>query len=230
MKKVLCKLYRFEELSEDVQKSLIEEKRWDLGYGAMDVNSDEREQTLKEFSKVFGITVKYRVDYCEGFCRTEFDDDAIYSAYDKDGEYYEILADEVSGKLLLRYLNSKFLDLHYPKKYWGEFKWDENGKSITKKRCSRILWEDCCPLTGVCYDEDILEPIRKYLKKPDKTITLKDLIEDCVDKFICSWHQEYEYCCDNDDFLFEEFENKHSEDLFFEDGKKFEGIYEEVAA
>ena len=228
MKKVLCKLYHFGELSEDVRKSLIEKERWDLGYGAMEGYSIERIDTLKKFEEIFNVYVYYEVDYCRDFNRVEFNDEVIFSGYDSE-DYFEILADEVCGKLLLRYLNSKWIDLHYPKKYYGKFKWDENGKSITKKRTSRIKWEDCCPLTGVCYDEDILKPIRNYLKKPDMTLTLKDLIEECVENFVRQWHEEYEYCCDNDDFLAEEFERIHEDELFFADGTMFKGTFEEIA-
>lgn len=228
MKEVKIKLFEFDELSEKVRKSLIEKERWDLGDRAMECYSDERQGTLNAFEEVFGVHLEYQVDYCEYWCRLKFDDDAIFSGY-KNGEYFEILAEEVSGKLLLRYLNSKFLDLHYPKKFWGKFKWDENGKSLTKKRCSRILWEDCCPLTGVCYDEDILEPIREFLKKPDMNLTLKDLLEKCTDKFILGWYKEWEYCCDNEEFLEEEFGAVHEDDLFFEDGTRFQGILEDVA-
>lgn len=229
MKEVKCKLFQFEELEKEVQLKLIEQERFDLGYGAMEFYSDERQVTLEEFEKVFNVTVRYEVDYGGSFCRMEFDDEKIYSGYDKDGDYIEILPEEISQKLLIRYLNAKWLDLHFPKKYWGQFKFDENGKSLTKKRTSRIQWDDCCPLTGTCYDEDILEPIRKYLIKPDKSTTLKDLLEDCVYKFIQSWHEDYKYFCDNDDFLIEEFERIHDGELFFEDGTKFKGNYEEVA-
>lgn len=229
MKEVKVKLFKFEELSEEVRKKLIEKNRWELGYGAMERFSSERQDTLEKFEKVFGINVRYEVDYCSYFCRVDFET-TVYEKYDSEtGWMEEILPEEVSGKLLLRYLNSKFLDLHNPKRYWGEFRWDENGKSLTKKRTSRIKWEDCCPLTGVCYDEDILEPIRNYLKKPDKSLTLKDLIEECIDTFVRLWHEEYEYCCDNETFLEEEFENRHENDFFYEDGTTFNGIYEDVA-
>lgn len=229
MKEVKIKLFEFNELSEEVRKSLIEKERWDLGGREMEFNSSDRRNTLTEFEKTFGVKLRYEVDYCGSWCNLKFDDDAIFSGYKDDGEYFEILAEEVSGKLLLRYLNSKFLDLHYPKKFWGKWKFDESGTSITKKRCSRIFWEDCCPLTGVCYDEDILAPIRDFLKKPDMSLTLKDLLEKCTDEFIHYWRKEWEYCCDNEAFLAERFEDVHAGDFFYEDGTKFNGIYEEVA-
>lgn len=225
MKEFKIKLFKFDELSEKVRKSLIEKERWDLGDRAMAYNSDDRQGTLNAFEKVFGVHLEYQVNYCGHWCHLNFDDDAIFSGY-KNGEYFEILAEEVSGKLLLRYLNSKFLDLHYPKKSWGKYKMGENGKYHAKTRRSKILWEDCCPLTGVCYDEDILNPIREYLKKPDMNLTLKDLLEECADKFILEWHKEWEYCCDNEKFLEEEFENAHEDDLYFKDGTIFQGILE----
>ncbi len=228
MKQVTVKLYEFSELGENVRNKLIERNRWNIGDDAMEGNSCERESTLHKFEDLFGISVNYDVSYC-GYSYSVSFDDAIYqNSYCSEKEWY-IEADDVKGKLLLRYLNSKYFDLTSRKCYYGKFKWNEKGESITKKRHSKILRYSCCPLTGVCYDEDILDPIRKFLAKPNMTISLKDLIDNCVSEFILSWYHEWEYCCDNDDFLAENFANRHEGDLFFEDGRIFNGIIEDVA-
>lgn len=36
-----------------------------------------------------------------------------------------------------------------------------------------------CPFTGVCYDEDLLDPIREFMARPYK-IELSELISDCL--------------------------------------------------
>lgn len=219
------KLYEFSELPEQIRKQMIDEKRWDIGYGAMEVNLRDRKDTLHEFERIFGIKVDFQVDYCTYWSRVKYNNYA-YEGWN-DCAWYQIDYDEVEGSLLLRFLNSKFDSLNERKTYWGHGKYDENGKYLgCKKRKSRIQWDSDYPLTGVCYDKDILQPIRDFLKKPHKNWTLKDLIEDCVDSFLSSWHKDYEYCCDNEDFLEEEMENLYEGDLFYANGVKFEGVYE----
>lgn len=231
MKEFRIKLYNFDELSEEVRKELIEKNRWSIGDHAMEVYSDERRCTLKRFEEIFGISVKYEVSYCGRNYSVYFDDSIFYGYNDRAD--WDIPAEEVKGKLLLRFLNSKYYDLWVRKRFWGEFKWDENGKSLTKTRYSKIMRISECPLTGVCYDEDILDPIREFLKKPDMKKSLADLIDDCVGGFIESWYKEWEYCCDNEDFLAEEYENLHEDDYFLADGTIFQGdedYLEELAA
>lgn len=225
MKEVKCKLYRFEELSDKVRHEIVEKKRWDVGYEAMECRNVEYRATLEKFEKLFGIDVSYEVDYCgERHC--------IKSDFYPIGEYCnEISAKELYGKYVLRVLNQIYDDIFPKKRFWGKFKWDENGKSLTKTRYSKILRNyDGCPLTGVCYDVTILEPIKNFLRKPDVKISLWDLVEECLDKFFEEWYKEYEYCCDNDEFIEEELRERWFEDdLFFEDGRKFDGIYDDAA-
>jgi len=64
MKEVTCKLFRFNELSEEVRKELIEKNRWDLAYDVMDCRGSEYMATLEAFEKLFGINVRnWEVDY-----------------------------------------------------------------------------------------------------------------------------------------------------------------------
>jgi len=225
MKEVTCKLFRFNELSEEVRKELIKKNRWDLAYNVMDCRESEYRATLEAFEKLFGINVRnWEVDYCGcRFCLEDF-----YPI----GEYCnEISAKEIKGKYILRILNQHWNELFPFKRFWGKFQWDENGKSLTRKRYSKILRNyDGCPLTGICYDYDILEPIMEWLKNPDMKISFYDLLDNCVGKFFRAWQKEYEYWCDNEDnCLEEEFENRHEDDWFFSDGREFVGIYEDAA-
>lgn len=54
-----------------------------------------------------------------------------------------------------------------------------------RKRLSRIQYEETsCVFTGYCMDENLLDPIRAFLKKPTSR-TLEDLLGDCLQ----SWGQ-----------------------------------------
>lgn len=57
-----------------------------------------------------------------------------------------------------------------------------------------ILAKDC-PFTGVCYDEDFLDPLRQFLKKPtvNQGYTYQDLIDDCAASLLSALHNEGEY-------------------------------------
>lgn len=60
-----------------------------------------------------------------------------------------------------------------------------------------------CPFTGVCYDEDLLQPIREFLKHPTN-IDFNELIMDCGYSLLKSIHNEGEYIYSDDgikDFL-----------------------------
>jgi len=49
-----------------------------------------------------------------------------------------------------------------------------------------------CPFTGCFFDEDFLQPIREFLKRPFD-IDFSDLISDCCDNLITSLHDQGEY-------------------------------------
>ena len=223
MKQVTCKLYKFEELSDEVREKLVEKNRFDVGYDMMDGPNDEYECTLIAFEKLFGCKVHYEVSYCGSNWWVE----DFYPI----GEYCnEISAKEIKGKYVLRVINSFYDDIFPRKLYWGKFKWDENGKPLTRKRYSNITRSyEGCPLTGVCYDFAILKPIFDYLKKPNWDLSLKELVEECLRAFFYEWRKEYEYYCDNtENCIEEELSERWSNEMFFEDGKMFDGIYEVV--
>lgn len=42
---------------------------------------------------------------------------------------------------------------------------------------------ECCPFTGVCFDESLLQPIREFMVSPDAR-TYAELLNDCVDSWL----------------------------------------------
>jgi len=51
---------------------------------------------------------------------------------------------------------------------------------LTDDYKEKIFSEGGCPFTGFCGDEDFLDPIRDFLKKPDKETTMEELMRDCA--------------------------------------------------
>ena len=89
---------------------------------------------------------------------------------------------------------------------------------------TRILrlseWEEC-PLTGYCGDHDILEPIAKFMLRPDsytkiwRHVTLHDLMMDCLESWSSGFESDIEHW-HSEEFIREDIEA--SEHEFLEDG------------
>lgn len=50
-----------------------------------------------------------------------------------------------------------------------------------------------CPFTGYCFDETLLDPIRKFMQRPSAGMTYKELIQDCVDEFCTEYANDVDY-------------------------------------
>ena len=200
MKEITVKLYRFEELNEDVQKEVIENWRNDDYFEATDV-----ERTLEAFENMTGIRVRYKYDSYSGHISftSDFDDDIL----------------ELSGIRLMKYVANNFFDDIHEGKYFGTIR-IENNKYVVKSRHSRIIFSRDCPLTGVCFDIDILEPMYDVLdgKHVDSVnFTFNDMIEECLESWLKSSIAEYEYWLSKE-YIREEIE---ANDYYFtENGKR----------
>ena len=80
---------------------------------------------------------------------------------------------------------------------------------------SAIQLENCCVLTGVCYDDDILQPIYEFLDNP-KNIEFETLLNDCIYSLCHSVSSEIENQ-NTDEYITEQIECNGYE--FDEDGK-----------
>jgi hypothetical protein len=78
--------------------------------------------------------------------------------------------------------------LRQGKRYWT--------KEYAKKHVSKVLFEDtCCGLTGFCADDDLLEPIRKFMLdgwKHDRS-NAEELLNDCMYSFLSAYEKELDY-------------------------------------
>lgn len=75
-----------------------------------------------------------------------------------------------------------------------------------------------CPFTGVCYDEDLLDPVRKFMDRPDLHTDFQELMRDCLDSWKNASIGELEYR-DTNEYIDEEIRGNKYE--FFEDGTRY---------
>jgi hypothetical protein len=220
MREVKCKLYKFEELSEEAQKKVIDRERDDIQRLHIDAWESEYRDSLKEFCELFGIDVRHwEVDSCSYDYRFRFKNDV----YERDAE-------DVTGKYLARFMR----DIH---KYVFKGKYisakghlGEDGKWVYgKSKNSKILLVDYdCPLTGFCGDNFILHPVYEWFRKPDYNKSLYDLVDDCLDSFFKERRDDME-SGGSDEYVREELLIDEDE-IYCEDGTLFRGICEPDAA
>lgn len=115
----------------------------------------------------------------EAFCN-EFPVEA--RSWEYDSTSYSIhkvwTADPDAGRIKGSRLIGFMLNEYGPRVLWKPKEYEKNGK----KRRSKVLVEETdCPFTGYCADEDLLDPIRQYLKEPDMELTYVQLMGKCLD-------------------------------------------------
>jgi hypothetical protein len=225
MKEVKVKLFPFAELKEEIQEIIINERQSRIDFA--EPYYYEHEETLKAFEELMGIKVKnWSVDSCRYDYRVKF----ALVTYMPDGYLHDVDGEEITGKYLWRYIMNNVWDDMFPRKkfYLFDAGYDTEKHRWNKQRTSKVIrrrWDECV-LTGVCYDCDILEPIAKYLSKPiNDNYTLEDLVHDCLDNFFSAWQQEIEYC--NSYEGVKEWLTEYDGHEYYENGKVFNGVYEE---
>ena len=232
MKTINLTLFSFDELSGNVQKKIIERERWNAMERCMDCYASEYKASLKSFEK---LTDTEACDWNVGYSGYSFDfmfDDLLYyeDPYDCD---QDICLSDLHGKLLFRYINNNIMPYITKGRYYSKGKYVD-GKYQYKDRHSKILLENNnCPLTGVCYDQDILDPIIRYYKTWNsypEDFSWPDLMRQCYDNFFKSWHEEYEYWADDESVLREELHNNQYEDrLYYKNGDVYVGQLNKIA-
>lgn len=151
---------------------------------------EEAIESIKSFVDLFDV--KLGREYTD-FRTSHIDDDIL----------------NLSGARLMAYLwNNYGADLYKPK-YLKHVK----GKA----RYSRVQVACDCPLTGVCYDMDLLEPIIEAMHKPSK-YTFEQILGFCADNIQRSIEGEIEYR-HSDEAKTEDIEANEYE--FTEDGERF---------
>ena len=170
-------VYGITELPEEAQETAYYE--WLNGHCYF--WADDNEKTLNAFVNVFPVKIK---NWSYGGREQGVNWEFAEPEYD-----YQIC--DMSGIRLLKYLyNNYFTDLFKGKYY-------HKGKS----RHSRIIREHCCVLSGYCIDEDILQPIYDFLKKPCKNTTFEDLMGECLENWVIACAKDQEHSTSMEAFI-----------------------------
>lgn len=185
-------IYKFDELNEESKQFAIDKWR---EIGIDDCSADERVKSYELARDIF--------------------------------EQIESIEGEIGGKRLVAYINNNFSHLWMDQQYISKH---EDGKikncyysykyDCTKKKRSNVFTAnnlENCPLTGVCYDHDFLQPIIDFLKSPKENYTNQDLADDFPSyESIADRDIEYLY---SDESIMETIECNDYD--FTEDGKMY---------
>jgi hypothetical protein len=196
MKTIEIKLYSFDELSDEAKQKALDNyrnKNYDNSFYYDEINS-----SVEAVIELFNL--KTGRDYSD--IRTGHIDDCIL---------------ELSGARLYKWLiNNHYSDLFkgkyiktldrklYCKQFICKHFKNHKGEDYTQLY-SKVRFENSCVLTGVCYDEDILQPIYDFLKRPDKSVDYSDLIRG-IESAIRKTYDNTEEWLNSDEYIIEEFE------------------------
>jgi hypothetical protein len=185
MKTIEVKLYSFDELSEEAKEKAINKFR-DAEYNTTPYFVDEANDSFEKFAHIFSVDWR-NIDYEEPY-RNEYNinmDDNILT---------------LSGQRLATYIWNNFKKQLFKGKYyslWSKkditYKYYHEGYPVLKTRYSHIFLDNCCVLTGICYDDDLLKPIYDFLDKPNDRIDFETLLNDCVYSLCHSVSMEIDY-------------------------------------
>lgn len=207
MKTISIKLYKFDELSQQAQENAVR-KLWDVNDSAHIY--DDAHETVKQFHKYFP-TKEGRNSWLD--VRTSHIDDCILS---------------LTGIRLRTYLINNFYNALYRRKYFTlldgnrrhrmAVNYTPKNGGIYSQIFSTIQYvQGNCPLTGVCYDDDILNPFYDFINNPDSR-TFEDLVNEGFDNLKRSIESECEYLSSAQAII----ETIHANDYdFTEDGKLY---------
>lgn len=205
-------LYKFDELSEESKKKVIERESRGVSETESESISMDYRQTLEAFEGFVDIKMsKWSVDSTAFEFSYRSNDEGVY-VNELTGE--PMCETEVTGKLLFRYVNNNWIDRIVKRKYIKYLR----GKA---RHYNLIKEENLCFLTGMYCDAAIADVIchyyRNWAKYPEK-YSLDDLVLDCLDAFFESWKESLKWA-ENEERVKEVIEQ--SDDLYFENGNIF---------
>lgn len=186
-------VYDFNELSDRAKDTAY--YQW---VSSADYDGNCNIDTLKEFERLFNVKA-YDWQYNECMYNYRF-----RTSYDNG-------IDELSGERLYKFIiNNYYKYLFKPKTYYSE--------DYNKSRKSRISIQKNSMLAGLYADDEILDPIYAFLKRPDKKTTFYGLINKCLDSFFDYCKKDYEWSISKERFDEECREMGH---LFYENGEMY---------
>jgi len=182
---ITYKVYSFRELSEAAKEKAIQwyREKFDDREPAW---AEENRQSMEAFAEVFPVKVrKWQYDQSNGFVAFDFTgEDAV---------------EALTGQRLATYIWNNYGTRLFKGKYYSttfkpHVKDAEHPAGLSyKHRHSNIMLEGMnCVLTGYCMDDDLLEPIYKFLDHPDGR-DFRELLQDCFDQWVSACVKDYEY-------------------------------------
>lgn len=216
MRTIRTKLYFFNELTEAAQQKAIS------NYRNNGINIDyiyfEAEQTVKEFNELFNLKSGFR-SWLE--FRTDHIEDEILNlkwlrlrTYILNNYGYKLFKPAYlkSGEIQNDFLNP------HPMRRQKKITSGPNKDKISVSYYSNIKKDNSCVLTGVCYDDDMLQPIYDFLQQPKENVSFEELLTDCFDAIRKTIEDEIEYR-ESDESIKEDLIANDYE--FTEDGNQF---------
>jgi len=210
MKTIRIKVYSFNELSNESKQIAIENYR-NKGYNDGSFYAEEIISSVKKIADVFNL--KLGRTYSD-IRKSNIDDNIL----------------QLTGARLYKYIvNNYYNELFTPtylksfdraircKQFICKIHKDYKGNEYTQL-FSKIKVDNSCTLTGVCCDNDILQPVYDFLKKIDTSLTFEDLINE-IENAISKCFESNEEWVNSDEFITEEIENNDYQ--FTKDGKRF---------
>ena len=207
MRTVRTKVYQFNELTETAKQKAIQWYR--NGNDDADFFTGEIVASIKAVAELFNL--KFGREYSD--IRTSHIDDNILQL--KGVRLYKWLVNNYSSQWTDANYISKHKDGSFKNSYF-EYKYD-----CIKYRKSRISGTnnlENCPLTGVCYDMDIMQPVIDFIKKPDLSTTFEDLTQS-IESAISKTFKNNEDWINSDEYITEQIQSNEYE--FTADGNRF---------
>ena len=108
MKTITLQLYTFDELSEEVQKEIIERERWNIMDQCMEAYGSDYVTSLRTFEKLTNTqSCSWSVNYSGYNFNFKYNNNPIFECpIDCSNDIY---AEELCGKLLFRYINNNIM-------------------------------------------------------------------------------------------------------------------------
>lgn len=198
-------LFTYNELSDAAKQKAVESFR-DYRSGD-DFDYSEYKASLAAFADDIGITIN---DWSYGLdgCTVSFD------FGDLEG------LDTMTGARAYAWIVNNVKGLRPgPRVYYKTREVNRHGftrnERIVKYVSGVYRADDCCNYTGVFCDENLMQPFREFLLKPDSR-TIEDLIREAIDNYCSTLQDDLDYR-ESDEFLTEELINGDTPE-FFENG------------
>ena len=198
MRTVETQVFQFDELSDAAKEKARDWYRSGDSYPWAEENRD----SLEKFCEVFPVEAR----------------DWSYDAWSWSMDSRVTCDDgtaELSGPRLLAYLRNNYAEVFSQAKRYSKGAPFRPGAKVRKSRVMRE--ETSCPFTGFCVDENLLDPLRAFLKKPDGR-NFADLLVDCLDSWAKACRDDCAYQ-DPDEGVDETIRDNDYE--FTKDGSRF---------